>query len=390
MKPTKIDAKLLLAALDLVGSGFSATTLTRVTMLAGDDGLGDFKVEVWDMEAMARATASCNLGTKTDMSLLVPSAQLEAMLRKTGAEELQIKDNERQFNLKAKTTKLTVPKIDETKTSKWTIPEDCSTQIELSRGRLLGSLASSIEELLGTGAAIRGFQLSAQGGKVVLIATDNYRFYRATFKDEGIIKAEDCDTMLPAKVLKFLKALDTSNLPLGIGIKESSYLLKAGEGELSLEIFGPSIQKQYPDTTGLLSSLPDHRYLISMARLKGECELHQTLSTDKAAAGTFEFKETGLEIETKGSLASNQVNSYIEYGDDYQILERTEDIKICVRLKYLSDALKFMEVFDRGKTSRVEIGIAQGTTGLFWIQSSEEVRTRHADSEILAILAPVR
>ena len=389
MKPTKIDGKLLLAALDLVGAGFSATTLTRVTMVAGDDGLGDCKVEVWDMEAMARATAACNLGVKTDLSILVPSAQLEALLTKTGAAELQISDKEKQFGLKANTTKLQVPKIDETKTSKWVIPDEYATQIELTRGRLIGSLASSIEEILGTAAQIRGFQITALNGQVCLLATDGYRIYRALIKDEGVVKADNAEAMLPVKLLKFLKVLDTANLPLGIGIKGDSYLLRAGVGELNLEVFGPALLTQYPDTTGLLASKPDHRFAISSSRLRGECELHQTLSTDKAAAGIFEFKETGLLIETKGSLASNQVNSDIELGDDYQILERKNDVKVGIRLKYLSDALKFMEVFG-GKTGKVEIGIATGTTGLVWIQPSQDVRDNHKEVEILSILAPVR
>ena len=390
MKNTKIDGKLLLAALDLVGAGFSATTLTRVTMSAGDDGVGDCKVEVWDVDAMARASAACNLGTKTDLSILVPSAQLDALLTKTGATELQISDREKQFSLKAKTTKLMVPKIDETKTSKWTIPDNYETQIELSRGMLLGSLASSIEDILGSYAQIRGFQLSALGGQVCLLATDGFRIYRALIKDTGIIKADDADLILPVKLLKFLKRLDTSDLPLGIGSQESSYLVRAGLGELSLEIFGSSVLTQYPDISGLLSSKPDHRYLIAASKLKAEAELHQTLSTDKVAAGIFEFKESSLEIETKGSLASNQVNSSIELGDDYQILERKKDIKIGLRLKYLSDALKSMEVFAKDRHSKVEIGIADGSTGLVWIQPSQEIRDAHPDIEIFSILAPVR
>jgi DNA polymerase III sliding clamp (beta) subunit (PCNA family) len=389
MKPTKIDGKLLLAAIDLVGAGFSATTLTRVTMSAGDDGLGDCKVEVWDMEAAARATASCNLGVKTDLSILVPSAQLDALLTKTGAAELQITERDRQFGLKANTTKLAVPKIDETKTSRWIIPDNCSTQIEISKAQLLGSLASSIEDILGTGSQIRGFQLASQNGQICLIATDGIRLYRALIKNDGVLKSEDFDTVLPAKLLKFLKRLDTSKLPLGIGMQGTSYLMRSGYNDLSLEVFGPSVDKRIPETSAIFGLQPNHRYLVSAAKLRAEAELHQTLSTDKAAAGMFEFKEAGLEIETKGSLASNQVNSRIDIGEDYQILERTDDIKIGIRLKYLSEALKFMEVFG-GKSGRVEIGIAYGTTGLVWIQPSEDTRKAHESSEIIAILAEVR
>jgi len=389
MKPTKIDGKLLLAAIDLVGSGFTASTLTRVTMMAGDDGLGDCKVEVWDMEAAARVTTPCNLGSKTDLSMLVPSAQLDALLKKTGTEELQISDRERAFGLKANTTKLTVPKVDETKTAKWVIPDTGETQIEISKGQLLGSLASSIEDILGAGSQIRGFQLASQDGQIFLLATDGIRLYRALIKDDGVLKSEDFDAVLPVKLLKFLKVLDTSKLPLGIGMNGTSYLMKAGCNDLSLEVFGPTMDKRLPKTDAIFQLKPNHRYLISAARLKAEAELHQTLSTDKAAAGMFEFKDTGLEIETKGSLASNQVNSSIEIGDDYQVLEKQGDLKIGMRLKYLSDALKFMEVFG-GKSGKVEIGVAYGTTGLVWIQPSEETRASHTSSEIIAILAEVR
>lgn len=388
MKAIKINGKALLAALDLVGSGFSATTLTRVTLGAGEDGVGDCKIEVWDLEAMARTSMPFSNEGPANLAILVPSAQLETLITKTGAEEISISDSEKKVTLKAKTTKLAVGKIDETTMRTWNVIEP-TTHIEISKASLLGSLAAPIEDILGTGSQIRGFQVSAANGEVCLLATDGFRIYRAVIKDTGIVQAEEGKAVLPVKVLKFLKRLDDSEMPMSLGFEDDSYLLRAGLGELTLELNGSSLKREIPDITQLLNGKPDHRFLVSIPRFKAEVDLHNSLSADKVSAGVFEFKEGSLDMDTRDSKNINQITSKIEVGDEYQVLERTTDIKLALRLKYLSEALKFMEVFEHGKGAMVEIGIATGSTGLLWIQPSQSTRDAHGDSEILCVIAPI-
>jgi len=380
----KLDGKVLLAALDLVGAGFTPTTLTRVMVNTGDDGLGSWRIDMWDTEATASILVPYGGEKDTDLSIIMPSVQLETLLSKTRAKEFEIRSKENIFVLKANNSRLSIPKVDELTASNWDVDEKYPIQIEIAKGGLLASLAGPIEDILGTYANVRGFQISASNGEVTIIATDSFRIYRAIIKDTGLIKANDISGVLPVKVLKFFKDLNGSELPVGIGLKDTSYLIRAGVGDLTLEVNGAGIITKYPGVALRFASKPDHRFVFSASRLKKEVELHQSLSQDKVPTGIFEFTETGVSIETKGNKQVS--NSHVDLGEDYKVQERTEDIKIAIRLKYLLDAIRFISALDGDS---IEVGIATKTTGLIWVQPAEETRLLHPEMEVACVIAPV-
>lgn len=380
----KLDGKVLLAALNLVGAGFTPATLTRVDVKTGDDGLGHWRIDMWDTEATASILVPYGGEKNTDLSIIMPSIQLGMLLTKTRAIDFEIQSKENVFVLKANSSRLSVPKIDESIFSQWDVDENYPIQIEIAKGGLLGSLAGPIEDILGPYANVRGMQISANNNEVVILASDGFRIYRAIIKDSGLIKADNIVGILPTKVLKFFKDLDGSELPLGIGMKDNSYLIKAGVKDLTLEVNGSSIPSKYPDVVSRFASKPDHRFLILASRLKKEVDLHQALSQDKVPTGIFQFTETGISIETKGNKQVS--NSHIDLGEEYEILERTEDIKIAIRLRYLLDALKFISALNSDK---IEIGIATKTTGLIWIQPAKETQLLHPEMEVIGVIAPV-
>jgi DNA polymerase III sliding clamp (beta) subunit (PCNA family) len=380
----KLDGKVLLDALDLVGAGFSPTTLTRVMVNTGDDGLGHWRIDMWDTEATASILVPYGGEKNTDLSVIMPSVQLETLLSKTRTKEFEIQGKENSFVLKANNSRLSIPKVDESVTSNWNVDDNYPIQIEIAKGGLLGSIAGPIEDILGTYANIRGIQVSASNGEVTILATDGFRIYRSVIKDAGLIKANNITGILSLKILKFFKDLDGSELPVGIGLKDTSYLIRAGVGDLTLAVNGCSIIGKFPDVSSRFASKPDNRFIISASKLKKEVDLHQSLSQDKVPAGIFEFTETGISIETKGNKQVS--NSHIDLGEEYEILERTGDIKIAIRLKYLLDAIKFISALD---CEKIEIGIATKTTGLIWIQPAEETRLLHPEMDVISLVAPV-
>lgn len=380
----KLDGKVLLAALNLVGAGFTPATLSRVQVNTGDDGLGSWRIDMWDTEATASILVLYGGEKNTDLSVIMPSVQLETLLSKTRATDFDIQTKENAFVLKANSSRLSVPKMDESIISQWNVDENYPIQIEIAKGGLLASLAGPIEDILGTYANVRGFQISADANGVTILATDGFRIYKALIKDAGLVKTGTITGILPVKVLKFFKDLDGSELPVGIGIKDSSYLVRAGVKDLTLEVNGSSIVGKYPDVASRFGAKPDHRFLISASKLKKEVDLHQALSSDKVPTGVFDITETGISIETKSIKQAS--NSQIELGEDYTILERTDNVKVAIRLKYLLDAIKFVSALDCDK---IELGIAVNSTGLIWIQPAEETRLLHPEMEVACVIAPV-